>query len=203
MIFTFIVFLSSCYSKIELFSNKVISKDVNFRDGAIVNVKISNFNNFATKSNSSVAEANSDDIKSLNVFLTTNSRDPFAIGSNPFGNGSIVAKDNFIQNSIMVSNVPVGGPYYAIFAVFDDVNSKINKKNITEPNLYFTSIDNKWAISVNSVTVLPSRNLVFSDSSNTLNVTLIMRKPIPSNITADITISDGTTDQINLPVNVN
>lgn len=199
----FIVSLSSCYSKVEIVSNKPILKEVDFKSGATVDLKISDIFTFKTKSNSSISEASLSDVKSITAFLSTNPTDPFATGSNPFGDGVSISKNYTGSNIISFMNVPVGGPYYAVIAAFDDVTGSITKNNISEGNTSITSADNKWYISINSVNVLPSRNLAFSDTSNKLEVSLILRKPQPNSIGTVITINDGTTATVQPPININ
>lgn len=203
VITTLLVSFSSCYTKIDLTGGSAILKEINFRDGSTVNLNISDLISFNTKSNSSVVEASLSDVKSINAFLTTNPTDPFLSGSNPLGNGVMISR-NYVGNSIIsFTNVPIGGPYYAVVAAFDDVTSSSTKNNITNPNLTLTSIDNKWSISGNSVNVLPSRNLAFSNTSTTLDVDLILRRPLPNSISTAIIVNDGTTAPVQTPININ
>jgi hypothetical protein len=192
LISAFVVSLSSCYSKIENNNSPSISKEVDFKSGATVNLKISDLKEFTTKSTSSTPEATVSDVKSITAFLSTNPTDPFATGSNPFGDGVSISKNYTGSSIISFMNVPVGGPYYAVIAAFDDVTGSITKNNITEGNTNITSTDNKWYVSGNSVMVLPSRNLAFSNTSTALDINLVLRKPFPNSITSAVTISDGT-----------
>ena len=191
LISAFVVSFSSCYSKLEPINS--INKEVSFKYTTTINFKIANLHSFKTKSSSSVLEALLTDVKSLSAFLTNNPTDPFATGSNPFGDGVIVSYDS-IGNIMRFVNVPVGGPYYAVVAAFDDFAASPTKNNITEINPALTSVDKKWYLSTNTVNVLPTNVLVFSNPPNTnlmLDVNLILRKPLPSTITSSITINDG------------
>ena len=199
----FIVSLSSCYSKVENASNKPILKEVDFKSGATVNIKIADLVTFNTKSNSSIPEASLTDVKSITAFLTTNPTDPFATGSNPFGDGVSISTNYTGNNILSFYDTPVGGPYYAVVSAFDDVSGSLTKNNISEINVAITSVDNKWYVSTNSVNVLPTRNLAFSNTSSTLDVSLILRKPIPDSIGAVITVSDGTHGIVQPPININ
>lgn len=203
LIATFIVSLSSCYSKVENISSKPILKEVDFKSGATVDLKISDIFTFKTKSNSSIPETSLTDVKSITAFLTTNPTDPFATGSNPLGDGVSISRNYTGNSTISFMNVPVGGPYYAVVAAFDDISGSLNKNNISEANTNITSLDNKWYISINSVNVLPSRDLAFSDTSLALDVSLILRKPQPNSIGTVITINDGTTAPVQAPININ
>lgn len=203
VITTLLVSFSSCYSNVDLTGGNSILKEINFRDGSTVNLKISDLVSFNTKSNSSAIEASLSDVKSISAFLTTNPTDPFSVGSNPLGNGVMISR-NYVGSSIIsFTNVPIGGPYYAVVAAFDDVTSSTTKNNITDPNLTLTSIDNKWSISGNTVNVLPSRNLAFSNTSTTLDVDLILRRPLPNSISTAIIVNDGTTAPVQTPININ
>ncbi|MFN4150225.1 MAG: hypothetical protein ACK4IX_04725 [Candidatus Sericytochromatia bacterium] len=195
--------LISCNSQPNnFFSNKIINKEVNFRDGSTIEINISNIFKFETKSNDSIFQATLEDIKSFSVFLTTNSNNPFATGSNPFGDGFMISTNTITNNIIRFPNVPIGGPYYAVATAFDDISSSLNKNNISEPNTSLISTDNKWWVSNNTVNVLPSNRLVYSDSSTALNIDLVLRKPVPHSITSGITVINGGGSNGD-PINVN
>lgn len=203
LVIAIILLLASCNSKPSDFSsNNIITKEVNFRDGSTIELKISNVVQFKTKSNDSIPEASLGDIKSFSAFLTTNPTDPFASGSNPFGDGFVISTDSITSPIIRFTNVPIGGPYYAVATAFDDISTSITKKNISESNISLTSIDNKWWVSTNSVNILPSKKVVYSDLSNALSIDLLLRKPIAHSITSDITIINGG-DSNGDPINVN
>jgi hypothetical protein len=203
LVIAVMLLLTSCNSQPNNFSsNKIINKEVNFRDGSTIEINISNIFNFKTKSNDSTPEATLDDIKSFSAFLTTNPTDPFALSSNPLGDNFIVSSDNVTANKIRFSNVPIGGPYYAVVSAFDDISTSTTKNNISESNISLTSSDNKWWVSTNSVNILPSKQILYSDLSNALNVDLVLRKPVAHSITSDITIINGG-DSNGDPINVN
>lgn len=205
IISTLVVSFSSCYSKIENYNPITISKEVNFKYKSIINLRIANLASFKTKSSSSVPEAILSDVKSLSIFLTTNPTDPFATGANPFGDGVMISYDT-IGNTMRFVNVPVGGPYYAVIAAFDDFAASPTKNNITEVNPALTSVDKKWYLSTNTVNVLPSNVLLFSNHPNSnliLDVNLFLRKPLPNNISTSVTVFDGTTAPLVGPIGVN
>jgi hypothetical protein len=199
---TFMVSISSCYSKIENINNNVILKEIDFRKGATINLKIANLDSFETKSTSSISEAVLSDVKSLSAFLTKNPQDPFAKGENPFGD-SVIISNNYTGELIAFFDVPDGGPYYAVVAAFDDISSSNNKNNISEITPLLTSIENKWYVSKNSVNIINTNNLVFSDTSSTLDVNLILRKPTSNEISTSINISDGTAVDVKGAIGVN
>lgn len=203
LVIAVMLLLTSCNSQPNNFSsNKIINKEVNFRDGSTIEINISNIFNFKTKSNDSIPEATLEDIKSFSAFLTTNPTDPFALSSNPLGDNFIVSSDNVTYSKIRFSNVPTGGPYYAVVSAFDDISTSTTKNNISESNISLTSSDNKWWVSTNSVNILPSKQIIYSDLSNALNVDLVLRKPVAHSITSDITIINGG-DSNGDPINVN
>lgn len=203
LVIAVILLLTSCHLQHNnLSSNKIITKEVNFRDGSTIEIDISNIIQFKTKSNDSIHEASLGDIKSFSAFLTTNPNDPFSTGSNPFGDGFIISTNTTTDNIIKFPNVPIGGPYYALVTAFDDISTSLTKNNISEPNTSLTSIDNKWWVSNNTVNVLPSNKVIYSDLSNALNVNLILRKPIAHAITSNINIVNGG-DSNGDPINVN
>lgn len=112
------------------------------------------------------------DVKSYEVFLTKNFNDPFATGANPLGDNNSIKVNSSNQTSqvISFSNIPSGGPYFAVIAAFDDFSTSSTKKNITQPDTSILSNDKRWARSSNSVTVDGNFNLTYSDNAGTITV---------------------------------
>lgn len=192
----FVLSLSSCNIESVIFSsNKPIKKEISFKDGSTIKegstitVKFADLTGLKIKSSNSILEANLSDIKSFSAFLTTTPTDPFAIGSNPLGDGVVFSTNNINARIIQFFNVPQGGPYYAVITAFDGING--TGTNLSEPNTTIVSLDNKWNTSSDNVIVLPSRMVIFSNPNNSLNVDLILRKPVPNSITSEITVING------------
>lgn len=194
------ILLVSCSLKNENLNTRIyIKKEVDLSSKATLTVNFST-NKLNIKSNDSYNEAKISDIKSFSAFLTTDPYNPFSSSSNPMGDGVIKSTNNLTASKITFINVPVGGPYYAVVSAFDGLNGTGN--NLSEPNLLLTSIDNKWYISNENVTVLPSGNIIFSNTSTTLNVDLVLRKPIAHSITSEVNILNGNSTSGD-PIDVN
>jgi len=150
---------------------------------------------FSTKASSGVVkEKTFSDVKSFSVFLTTNQANPFAPGSNPFGDGFVFEVNKDLNNStVTISDVPVGGPYYGVIAAFDDIVGSPSRNNITETNPFLQSDDNRWLVSSNSVTVNTDLTLTYSGalSSNALETSLQLQNAVPPRIEIGITPTDG------------
>lgn len=196
---TFVFSLVSCNSKNNSFvSTTNIKKEISFKRAVIV-ININNRLTFNIQSTNSIPAVSFSDIKSFTAFLTTNPIDPFFIGSNPLGDRVIFYTNNIEYNAIKIFNVPAGGAYYAVVTAFDALNG--NGNNLAEANKNINSFDNKWYVSSDSVIVNSSGETFFSNKNNSLNVNLELRKPIPNNITSDITIINGGDNEE--PINVN
>lgn len=183
----------SCTNNIVSNQSVFIKKDVNFSGNFQVKLKISN-NTFNTKATSSdgIKPKTIADVKSYSAFLTTNFADPFADGANPNGNGFVTNVDvSDATTSIVFRNVPRGGPYYAVIAAFDDISSSDSKKNITRSDASIIANEKQWARSSNSVTILPSGSITFSDDSSQLKAELYLEEGMVNRLGIDITVSDG------------
>ncbi|MFN8576524.1 MAG: hypothetical protein U0354_06680 [Candidatus Sericytochromatia bacterium] len=163
IIFSTILILSGCYlpqqsNMTKSVTNNTIKPEIKFT--------------FSLKNSNEVSL-----IKSVNAYLVTDPKNPL---------NSIVAKyQSDVSNSrifIGFSNYPTGGPYYLALQVFDDINSSINKKNITAINSSINSTDKQFDISLNSVNY--SNNLIYSDGSNSLKVeiNIINYNDLPLNV---------------------
>jgi len=152
--------------------------------------------NFKTKgSKDPIEPKDQDDVKSYDMFLTSDFEDPFAVGANIFGTGVRYPINNS-SNPILVTmyNVPQGGPYYLAIAAFDDTIAIPTRQNITKSNpLIDTLLDEnkKWAISTNCLTVDTDKNLIYSDLDDKFNVTIKLEDGIPNELETEVNIISG------------
>ncbi|MBC7475942.1 MAG: hypothetical protein H7263_16790 [Candidatus Sericytochromatia bacterium] len=171
-----------------------INKDVDFKNGFKIQLKINNLD-FNTKASSSgKAPSQLNDVKSYSAFLTTNYNDPFATGANPNGDG-VIAQANSATNgsaSIVFNNVRRGGAYFAVIATFEDIVGGNNRNNITFLDNTILSADKRWSRSTNSVTILPSGTLSFSDSGTELKSNLSLSEGLPVKIGFQVNVLDGS-----------
>lgn len=189
---------SSCNSleDIGLIHNIKITREVNFRKGFNIQLKINNLskNGFSSKNLSDpILPRSLSDVKSFSAFLTTNFKDPFSTGSNPRGNG-ILTDINYTNNgqvTITFSSVVAGGPYFASIAAFDDFAGINTRKNITNPDPTILSLDKFWARSSNSVTIQSDGKLIFSDGSNDLKADITLKDGTPNSVDIKIIVNDG------------
>jgi len=179
-------------------SSVKISKDINFRKGFTVQLKIGNLANpgFNSKAFANpVAPKGLSDVKSFSAFLTTNFNDPFAVGANPQGNG-VLTDVNYGGNgsvTITFSSVTSGGPYYAVIAAFDNFVGSSPRNNITNPSPTITSTDKAWARSSNGITIQPDGTFVYTDGSNDLKADLTFKDGSPNSADLQIVVTDGNT----------
>jgi hypothetical protein len=177
----------------------VIEKEVNFSRRFNIQLKINPLKNngLKTKANSNAANPKTiAEVKSYSAFLTTNDADPFASGANPNGDGFLRKVDaGNVSGPVIIKfpNVPPSTlPYFAVIAAFDDTVGNGSGNNITKINTAIVPPNNNWAMSQNSVTVLPSGSLKFSDGNNQLNCDLALLDGAPNRIEFTVNISDGT-----------
>lgn len=171
--------------------SKVIN---NSKAGASITLKITT-DSFGTSASKDGESAKTQaDVQSYSAFLTTNKTSPFAVGANPNGDGVMVSVDKGTTGppvSITLTNLPVGGPYFAVVAAFNAPMNNIQRKNITNPNKAITGTDNKWSISLNTVTVLSNLSLSFSDQKNLLEVKVQLENTLPPVIETEIIPQSG------------
>lgn len=131
------------------------------------------------------------DIEYIKVFLIKeiNYSNPFETGANIFGDGvyKIFNKNSDFSN-LMINNVPVGDTYKAVVAAFD-----IENLNITKENLYLGSLDKKWYLSNNTVTVT-NDSITYSSETNTLIVNLYLEEGEGAKINSSVTIKESEID---------
>jgi len=186
-----------------------IQKEVDLSKGFDIQIKISDlaqkgFKTKAASNSSAIPGKTFADIKSFSAFLTTDYNDPFAPGSNPKGNGVIVNVNVTTTGSalINISNVPVGGPYFAVVAAFDDVVGGASRDNITvpdsticnNPSVSCSSSDISWSRTSNNVTVSPSGSIIFNGGGSQLLANLNLLGGVPDTIGAVVTLVDGNTN---------
>lgn len=135
------------------------------------------------------------DIEYLKVFLIkgNNYLNPFEIGVNIFGDGvyKVFNKDSDFSN-LIIDNVPVGDTYKAVVAAFD-----VENLNITKDNTYLESLDKKWFLSSNTVTV-DSSAVTYSSETNTLMVDLYLEEGEGAKVNSSVTIKKGEVDTENI-----
>lgn len=84
------------------------------------------------------------------------------------------------------TNVPSGGPYYAVIQAFDDTVDGLSRDNITAPNISASSMP----IDISSNSVSSSGSSLSYSSDNKLNVVIHL---VPyNNAHADVEIQDGS-----------
>lgn len=197
-----ILILSSCTSSILNEPIQNVAKPAKYiagvkeNKGASVNLKI-NTNAFNTKASSNgQLPKNETDVMSFDAFLTTDPVNPFTIGANPAGNGVIFSSNKSATGIqiITFSNVPPGGPYYAVVAGFDKSITDPTRKNITEINPDLLSPDQRWAVSSNNVSVNSNFTLIFSDTYLVLNILLQLQSAAAPMVDVVITPTDGVPD---------
>lgn len=157
-----------------------------------INVSISK-KNFETKQlgySNAILPKKYNDIEYLKIFLIkeTDYLNPFQTGANIFGDGiyKIFNKTTNFED-LEIDNVPVGNTYKAVVAGFD-----INNLNITKDNNYLSSLDKKWFLSNNTVTV--SENSVNYSSGSSLVVDLYLEDGEGAKVNSSITISNSDID---------
>ena len=111
-------------------------------------------------------------IKSIDAYLINNFNYPLNSSSNAYGNNYKYQTDvvNGIINIVFI-NPPSGGPYYLALQAFDNTISGLPKNNITEKDDTILSVDKNVSRSTNNVSII-NQQLVFSDSSAELNITI-------------------------------
>lgn len=164
----------------------------NSKSGADVTIIINN-KAFSKKAiTDAVFPKTSIDVKSYQIFLTNDYNNPFNTGSN-VSRDRIYKFDSDSGTTFTFTNIQDGGPYWAVISAWDGLSNDSLAQNITEPDLTLLSIDQKWARSTNSVTII-SNNPVYSDSSTFLSTSLQLKQGIPASFDTSISILAGATD---------
>lgn len=176
--------ISSEISKIKVDKELVSS----IKTGADVTITIENksFNKKAITD--AVFPKTSIDVKSYQIFLTSDFNNPFTTGANV--SQDTIYKFSSTRNTFTFRNIPDGGPYWAVISAWDGTESDPLAQNITEPDLTLLSIDQKWARSTNTVTVL-SKIPTYSDSSNSLNLNLQLKQGVKASVDMEVSIVNG------------
>ncbi len=196
-----IIFASCTNQQVNIINSNIIAKNtVDFNKGFKVTLKLKNISTFKTKNSSSAVLPKTDtDISSYHAFLTTNYNTPFALGTNPLGDGVITQVSNSNSVSIVFNNVPRNGTYYAVLSAFD---GNTISKNITkvDPSISIvtSSEEQKWSRSKNSVTISNSGALSFIDKisglpsiSTALNIDLSLQEGVSNSIETSVNVTDG------------
>lgn len=163
----------------------------NSKSGADVTIMINN-KAFTKKAiTDAVFPKTSIDVKSYQIFLTDNYNDPLE----NIVRGRIYRFNSDSGSSFTLTNVPDGGPYWAVISAWDGLIDDSLAQNITEPDLdpALLSIDKKWSRSTNSVTIV-SKVPSYSDSSTFLNNSLQLKQGIKAAVDTSISILAGATD---------
>ncbi len=191
-----------------LFLSTEIKKEIDFKKGFSIQLKISPApdTTFKTKSSSDGSPAKDiSQVKSYSAYLTTDYNDPFASGANPLGDNAIIQVNSGSGGSatIIFSNIKRGGPYFAVIAAYDDVIGSNNRTNLTKYDPSIVSAEKNWSRSNNSVFIQPSGNLVFSDGGSELvaDLTLLEGKPTRIGFQTNIIEGDIITGPIGSSVN--
>lgn len=146
------------------------------------------------KSTSGIRARTIDDIKSYNIFLSSDFSNPTAKGANPFGDNNVlkVNSSQVVENRVVTfENIPVGGPYYAFISAYDSEISSASRNNITEVDTSLTSTDKNFSRSYNSITVNNDKTVYVSgEDSNLVVLSLKLKNELPVNIDSSVTLND-------------
>lgn len=163
----------------------------NSKSGADVTIMI-NKKAFTKKAiTDAVFPKTSIDVKSYQIFLTDNYNAPLE----NIVRGRIYEFNSDSGSSFTLTNVPDGGPYWAVISAWDGLIDDSLAQNITEPDLdpSLLSIDKKWSRSTNNVTIV-SKTPSYSDSSTFLTNSLQLKQGIKAAVDTSVSILAGATD---------
>jgi hypothetical protein len=136
------------------------------------------------------------DIALYRVFLSKNKLNPFGSSDMITQVKDVLPDTETFQGSVIFSNIADGGPYYAFVSAYEKITTNNNGVttesfiNITKSDSNLQSIDKKWATSINSVNTNLGNN-TFSDSTDSLKVTLNLQAGIPSRVDSSIRLFSG------------
>jgi hypothetical protein len=131
------------------------------------------------------------DIEYIKVFLVneTNYTNPFQSGANVFGDGVYkVFNKNLDFSNLTIDSVPIGNNYKAVVSAFDS-----NNLNITKENIDLLSLDKRWFLSSNTVSI--NENNVTYSSGNSLIVDLYLEDGEGAKVSSSISIRESEIDQ--------
>jgi hypothetical protein len=157
--------------------------------GAEIKIQINSLSYNSQAYSDAVYPKTGADVQAYWIFLTRNYNDPFAPGANVLGQ---ILKFNkvTVPNPVVFSNIPAGGPYYAVASAYDGVIGDPLSNNITEPDNSLPGLDKKWRRSANSVNV-NGQAAVYSDRSNSLSIQLYLKFGVPAAVDHSITVNPG------------
>ncbi|GIW22238.1 MAG: hypothetical protein KatS3mg068_1245 [Candidatus Sericytochromatia bacterium] len=130
------------------------------------------------------------DIEYLKVFLIKESDylNPFQSGANIFGDGVYKIFNKSLDfSNLIINNVPAGNTYKAVVAAFD-----INNLNITKENNDLASLDKRWFLSSNTVSVTET-SITYS-SGISLIVDLFLEDGEGAKVNSSVLIKSGDVD---------
>lgn len=214
---TVLVISSSCtfYQPVNTANKDVITSQKNLKinkvEKAKISININQYEGFEKKAYSgAILPKKSNNISLYKVFLSKNINNPFESTSMISGIQNVIPDDTTKKGNAVFSNIPDGGPYYAIVSAYEKINvnndssTGVEYINITEPNSSLQSIDKKWSISTNSVNVNLGKT-IFSDNGNNLKISLNLQSGIPSKVDNSIQIYTGASASpvVNLSEEIN
>lgn len=200
--YRFTIFLSflfgfSCsYNSVNTVRSNNNLVQITNKKGASIQVSFLFDKNFKTKSISGEAAKNLNDVKSYDIFLSSNYDDPLANNTNPFGNSTVLrinAANATENNSVNVTfnNIPSGGPYYAVVAAYDGLITDKSRNNITELDNTIISSNKRFARSDNSVVVNTDLSTTISDKKSSLNISVLqLQNEKPVSIDSSVILTD-------------
>ncbi len=135
------------------------------------------------------------DISLYRVFISKNQLNPFNQGDMVSSVKDVIPNSNF-QGTTTFTGISDGGPLYAFVSAYEKIITnengipKENFVNVTKINSSLQSIDKKWAVSENNVSILLGKN-TFSDNSNSLKITLNLQAGVGAKFENSIKIFSG------------
>lgn len=166
-----------------------LSQKTGKKTGVSFSLTIKGDKSFNTKASSDGALRTIAQIKSYYVALCTNPGAP--ISSKLYGTHFQIDRNMVapIPNVITFTNVPTGGPYYALVGAYSDISTG-SGINLTKTTNYSVDGPLQFALSSNSVTVMP--DLKLSPPGTVLTVNLQLEDSVGASIDTEITPADGT-----------
>ena len=131
------------------------------------------------------------DVKSFKIFITDTPTDPFS--SNVLG--YIDDFDKGIESTSTYFFLPVGGPYYAVAAAYDNTIDSDENNNITAENPTIVSTfpeEKNWSVSTNSVTIKEDLTVVFSNEGTQLSINIKLKGVTPPMLETNIEHVEGS-----------
>lgn len=193
---SFLFGFSCSYNSVNTVRSNNNLVQITNKKGASIQVSFLFDKNFKTKSISGEAAKNLNDVKSYDIFLSSNYDDPLANNTNPFGNSTVLrinAANATENNSVNVTfnNIPSGGPYYAVVAAYDGLITDKSRNNITELDNTIISANKRFARSDNSVVVNTDLSTTISDKKSSLNISALqLQNEKPVSIDSSVILTD-------------